>query len=62
MVADPGTSARPHCDYCGAVIGVYEPIIVVAADGTTAATSLANTPGVADQGRLLHAVCHLAST
>jgi hypothetical protein len=34
----------PRCVYCGDVIGVYEPLVVVDAHGNVAHTSLAADP------------------
>jgi hypothetical protein len=36
----------PRCDRCGEVIGVYEPAVVVAADGASRETSVAAAPGL----------------
>jgi hypothetical protein len=46
------------CDECGDVIGVYEPLVLVADDGARE-TSRAACPDVADSGEHYHRACYV---
>ena len=53
------TGARLTCDQCGNVIGVYEPIVVIA-DGEVHETSRAAVPELASvPGLRYHRECYL---
>jgi hypothetical protein len=58
MMAGEIESALPRCEWCGDVIGVYDPLVHV--DGQTARrTSRAVEPDVADLGgRIYHDACY----
>ena len=55
-------AARPCCDRCGEVIGVYEPIVLISSEGSPQRTSLAAMPDAEHRGRLLHGICYRAPT
>jgi hypothetical protein len=45
------------CDECGDVIGVYEPMVLVA-EGTASETSRAAHPGMGESGEHYHRACY----
>jgi hypothetical protein len=50
------------CSYCGDVIGVYEPVIVVDRDGERRASRLNGLSDADEQDALYHVACrHLAA-
>ena len=58
MMADEIGSAFPHCEWCGDVIGVYDPLVHVAGQ-TARQTSRAAEPDVAGAGgRIYHDACY----
>lgn len=56
-----GGDERLRCAYCGDVIGVYEPLVVVSGDQLRS-TALAAEPDAASDpdAVYLHDACHLA--
>ena len=51
-------SAIPRCEWCGDVIGVYDPLVHVAGE-TVRRTSRAAEPDIADvAGRIYHDACY----
>ena len=52
-----------RCDHCGEVIGVYEPVVVVA-DGETLQTSCAADPELVSRelDQRYHRACYLGRT
>jgi hypothetical protein len=51
---------RPSCDFCGAVVGVYEPLVWLHA-GVAIVTSRAADPGLSSpdhEGMLYHRDCY----
>ncbi|HZO77033.1 MAG TPA: hypothetical protein VFB39_03255 [Solirubrobacteraceae bacterium] len=58
MMAGEIESAFPRCEWCGDVIGVYDPLVHVAGQ-TARRTSRAAEPDVADfDGRIYHDACY----
>ena len=54
----PASPGRLRCQQCSDVIGVYEPLVVVGAEGSRT-TSLAAEPGQFPVGSAcFHAACH----
>jgi hypothetical protein len=58
MLAGETESAPPRCEWCGDVIGVYDPLVHVAGQ-TARRTSRTVEPDVAALGgRIYHDVCY----
>jgi len=49
--------SRPHCDHCGDVIGVYEPLVLVST-GKPNETSLAANPDLSCAEACYHVACY----
>jgi hypothetical protein len=55
-----GLAPRPFCAQCADVIGVYEPVVLLFADGRTRTTALTAEPGVPADAVALHPLCYAA--
>jgi hypothetical protein len=56
--AGRGHRKRLRCARCGDAIGIYEPLIVVAADGTRQASCAAEPDLMRARGEVFHRACH----
>jgi hypothetical protein len=55
---DARDQAGPLCSYCGEVLGVYEPLIVVDHDRGATRTSRLNQGGSPPAGVMVHEQCY----
>ena len=49
---------RLPCPWCGELIGIYEPLVIVLRSGETVRTSLVVSPRAGSRGLALHAGCY----
>ena len=57
MISD-GDPASPFCAFCGKVLGVYEPLILIGQGRQTTRTSRLNHPVAPADGVMVHEECY----